>query len=365
VRNAAGAVALVGPVFVALAAIVVSQRPSAAAYAISAAVVLAVLASDAALLRTRRRGLVVAALALDAVVVLFLTTYCASPLPRPSPMEGALPPASPPPGMAAYKVPTGVIHHTAAFGYRGGSFLDRRDFAMTAALLTHPRGDLLVDSGLSRSIATQLRLMPRSFGMLSNYEVRASAAEQLDAAHYDRKRLRGILLTHAHWDHASGVADFPDLPILVAASEKRYIDERGKFTEIARSVPASRYQTYEFEGGPYLGFPASHDVYGDGSIVVVPTPGHTPGSVIVFVAVPDGSRYAFVGDLVWQLEGISEREERPWFVRRQADLHPEGTRENLLRMCAIATRYPEVTVVPAHDSRGFAKLPPLDHTFGN
>jgi len=47
----------------------------------------------------------------------------------------------------------------------------------------------------------------------------------------------------------------------------------------------------------YMGLTQSRDLYGDGSIVIVPAPGHTPGSVVVFVTLPGGARYAFVGDL--------------------------------------------------------------------
>jgi len=90
----------------------------------------------------------------------------------------------------------------------------------------------------------------------------------------------------------------------------------------------------------------------------VPAPGHTPGSVIIFVTLPSGTRYAFVGDLVWQLEGITLREERPWITRR-SDLDAEGTRENLLRMIAVKERLPELIIVPAHDMRAFAEMPRL------
>ena len=69
-----------------------------------------------------------------------------------------------------------------------------------------------------------------------------------------------------------------------------------------------------------LGFPRSHDVYGDGAIVCVPAPGHTPGSIIVFVALPNNVRYALVGDLVWQREGLTNLEERPLLSRLSADL---------------------------------------------
>jgi glyoxylase-like metal-dependent hydrolase (beta-lactamase superfamily II) len=119
------------------------------------------------------------------------------------------------------------------------------------------------------------------------------------------------------------------------------------------------YVEYGFGDGPYLGFPRSRDVYGDGSIVIVPAPGHTPGSVIVFLALPSGKRYAMVGDIVWQREGITEREERPWLWRMLADADPEGVRTNILRMAAIAARFPEMVIVPAHDVRGFAEMPSL------
>jgi glyoxylase-like metal-dependent hydrolase (beta-lactamase superfamily II) len=91
----------------------------------------------------------------------------------------------------------------------------------------------------------------------------------------------------------------------------------------------------------------------------VPAPGHTPGSVIVFVTLPSGTRYAFVGDLVYQLEGITQREERPWLVRRKADTDAEGNRENMLRMIALKESLPDLIIVPAHDMRGFAQIPKL------
>ena len=85
----------------------------------------------------------------------------------------------------------------------------------------------------------------------------------------------------------------------------------------------------------------------------------TPGSVIIFVTLPSGTRYAFVGDLVWQLEGITQREERPWITRRRADTDAKANRENLLRMIALKERLPELIIVPAHDMRAFAEMPRL------
>lgn len=306
-----------------------------------------------------KKALAAVALGLLVAGAAFLATFCAAPLPAPAPYDGPLPPASPPAGMAVYQLPTGITHRSAAFAYRGGSFGDARDFAMTATLVRHPRGDLLVDTGFGRAIDVQVQTMPLFFRLATPYERFAAAADQLDAAGYDRARLRAILLTHAHWDHASGLGDFPGVPVLVTSEERRFVADGGWITTVARGATGARWEEYGFEGGPYLGFPASHDVHGDGAIVVVPAPGHTPGSVIVFLALPDGTRYALVGDLVWQREGIGEREERPWLQRTLADVDAGEVRASILRMAALATRFPELVIVPAHDQRGFAAMPRL------
>jgi glyoxylase-like metal-dependent hydrolase (beta-lactamase superfamily II) len=146
--------------------------------------------------------------------------------------------------------------------------------------------------------------------------------------------------------------------VWVTPQEHEFI-RQGGHGQFGKPFTGIRYEEYGFEGGPYLGFPSSHDVYGDGSIVVVPAPGHTPGGVIIFVTLQDGKRYALVGDLVWQLEGITQREERPWITRRGADSDAEGNRENMLRIIALKERLPDLIIVPAHDMRGFEAMPAL------
>ena len=261
--------------------------------------------------------------------------------------------------MRVYAIPTGVTKRSAGFGYRGGSPFEARDFAMTAVLVCHLKGDLLIDTGLGRDIDARVRAMPWWFRAVTRYVRGQSAAEQLDAAGYDRRRLRAVLLTHAHWDHAAGLGELAGTPVWVTAEERRFVEEGGWTMDFVRGIEGVRWETYALQGGPYLGFPKSHDVYGDGAIVVVPAPGHTPGSVIVFLATPSGARLALVGDLVWQREGILEREERPWLMRLLGDHDASGVRDGILKMAALASRFPEMALVPAHDARGFAAMEPL------
>ena len=91
--------------------------------------------------------------------------------------------------------------------------------------------------------------------------------------------------------------------------------------------------------------------------MIVPAPGHTPGSVVTFVALPGGARYAFVGDLVWELQGLIERETRPWLASTMIGEDPVAVRDSMLRLSAIAMRYPQIAIVPAHDGRGYKSIP--------
>ncbi|MFN0120839.1 MAG: MBL fold metallo-hydrolase [Blastocatellia bacterium] len=293
------------------------------------------------------------------LVLSLLASHRAAPLPMPAAYAGDWPAATPPAGMAIFHLPTGTIPRNAGFGYRGGSFFEKREFAMSAVLVKHPKGDLLIDSGFGREIDTQFAAMPALVRWGAPYQKKTPAVTQLANAGYDGKKLRGIVLTHAHWDHASGLADFPGVPVLLPAAERGFITNGGFVTVLARNLANVQYEEYGFAEKPYLGFPQSRDLYGDGSVVIVAAPGHTPGSVIVFLTLPNGPRYALVGDLVWLREAITMREEKTWMMRTIVDQAPAGVRENLLRMSALAMRFPDMIIVPAHDARAYEGIPQL------
>jgi N-acyl homoserine lactone hydrolase len=271
----------------------------------------------------------------------------------PSACAGPLPEAAPPPGMTIYQLPTGTYETRAAFAVRGGSFRDKRHFAATAVLVQHPKGDLLIDAGFGSSVAAHVAALPRI--QRTPYHAAQTAGDQLDASGYDRGRLPGVLITHSHWDHVSGL-DGLRMPIWINPGERRYAAENpdGKVFRIVS--PGHEIREYRLSGPPYLGFPSSLDVHGDGSVVIALAGGHTTGSVVVFVTVPSGQRYAFIGDLTWQLDGIHRRAERPLLMRRFADSHPAQVRQGLLRVIALDGL---MQIVPAHDLSAYDGIPCL------
>ena len=274
-------------------------------------------------------------------------------LPMPPAWQGPLPEATPPPEMTIYQLPTGTYDTRAAFAFTGGSFRDVRRFAATAVLVTHPQGDLLIDAGFGSDVAAYIHAQP--WFARAPYRATSTASEQLDAGGYDRGRLRGVLITHSHWDHVSGL-DQLQVPIWTNAGELQYAGE-ARDGKVFRAVSKGHeIHRYKFADAPYLGFASTYDVHGDGSVVVALAGGHTTGSVIVFVTLPTGKRYAFIGDVAWQLDGVRKPAQRPLLMRKLADVDAGRVREDLLQVASLASL---LQVVPAHDVSAYDGIPLL------
>ncbi|TAL19033.1 MAG: MBL fold metallo-hydrolase [Aquabacterium sp.] len=294
---------------------------------------------------------------LAAALAALAWTFSASDLVPDATDYGPLPAAHPPAGMSLSALPTGRIESKAGFAFRGGSMSEERDFAMTAVLVRHPRGDLMFDTGMSAHLDEHLSSVPWLMRKLSVRHLDKPAAAVLKDNGYDPKQLAGIVPTHAHWDHVGGIADLPGIPVWLNAVEQHFIAEGGFPTELARRVQPFPVRSYAFDDKPYLGFPKSLDLWGDGSIVLVPAPGHTPGSILAFVTLPSGARYVLLGDLVWQTDGITRPAERPWLSRSMVDEDADAVRRAITHVAALHRRFPDLVLLPAHDARAMGKLP--------
>ena len=299
-------------------------------------------------------GVIVLA-AVAALAITFLPqTLAVSPAP---PITA--PAQSVPAGVRVKAVLAGKVHVRAALAFRGGSFADERIFGTGSILVEHPSGLVLFDAGFGRNAEAHLRTMPWLMRQTTRMEKEGTVAEQLTAAGISRHSLKGVILTHAHWDHVSGLEDLRGVPVWVNKEELEFIESGAALTALARQFGTLDYRVYEFRGGPYLGFDKSHDFFDDGSVVLVPAPGHTPGSIFAFIATTSGERYVLVGDAAWQVEGIELPAERPWLSRSLVDSDAEKVRGLLVRLHTLKKAIPDLIIVPAHDRRIWERLPSL------
>src|SRR5436853_149087 len=237
------------------------------------------------------------------------------------------------------------------FVYRGGNAFKKYESGMAAILVKHPKGTLLFDTGFGANVDEHVKSIPLLMRALATYEKEVPAAVQLKEHGIDTDDIRAIILSHSHWDHVSGLDGFPGAKVWIAGDELEYIRNLGPGELINKLKESVKLNAIEFMAKRYENFPRSLDVFVDGSIVLVPLPGHTPGSMGMFVNLRSGKRFFFIGDLTWCREGIQLPAERPWISRRLVDKDDEQVRRAIVRVHNLAKRYPDMIIVPAHDRR--------------
>lgn len=251
-------------------------------------------------------------------------------------------------------VNTGRAHTVEALLVPGGSVLHKRAANFSAFLVKHGSRYLLFDTGLGRGIDAQYRQdMPVWARLAFGYEKPLHpAADQLAQAGIGA--LERVVLSHSHWDHASGVADFPGVRIAVAKEEMQRIEQAsaGVGTAWPSQVgdSATVWESLVFSDTPYMGYSRSLDLFGDGAVVLVPMPGHTPGSVGLFVTVDSGRRYFLIGDVAWTREALAQGAAKFWVAGKLVDGDASGTQQSLEQVQRLMQRDPDLQVIPAHDS---------------
>lgn len=225
---------------------------------------------------------------------------------------------------------------------------------LVAFVVEHPKGRVLIDAGVGRDALQHLETTPLLLRLLATLTVKQPTVDALAARGMEPSDLRAIVLTHSHWDHVSGLADLRDVPVWITPEElahARSDDEGGKLYRQLEAESSFQLIELAFGHGAYGPFPSSYDFFGDGSLVLVPMPGHTPGSVGVFVNLPSGKRLLIIGDTSWTKEGVDWPAEKPWMARRMVDFDPAGVREQLVLLHQLQRANPGLTIVPAHDAR--------------
>src|SRR5882757_7279158 len=155
------------------------------------------------------------------------------------------------------------------------------------------------------------------------------------------------LPTHAHWDHVCGLLDLPGLPVYLHRRERDWV-MTGPIAPVGGVRDSLLGRTtvgYDLDGPPVLTFTSSHDLFGDGSVVLVDLAGHTPGSVGILLHTVDGW-VLLAGDAAWhtwQIEDIRQKSSYPGGI---ADVDRSETFRTLHRLHAVKDR---LTIVPTHD----------------
>jgi glyoxylase-like metal-dependent hydrolase (beta-lactamase superfamily II) len=230
-----------------------------------------------------------------------------------------------------------------------------------AFLIRHPSaGAILVDTGLHPSIATDGK---ENFGGLGARigKPDLNAGEDVPAQLRDRGLDPGeipiVVMTHMHLDHSSAISEFPNSTFVLSEAEWKSAAAGPRPLLNGYRRPhfdyAFDYRTIDFSRSginSYATFGRCFDLFGDGSIRLVYTPGHSAGhmSVIAHLAERD---FVIGGDTTYtrgQIEGTAPLAPRPF------DAH--NYRRSLQELKLFRREFPDAVVTPGHDPEFYAGL---------
>ena len=193
-------------------------------------------------------------------------------------------------------------------------------------LVEHPAGLLLFDTGQSaRAARPGYHQRWHPYLRLARFELesRDEAAAQVRRLGQDPARVRWVCLSHLHTDHVGGLAGFRGAEVLVAAGEwRRATGCSGRLRGyVPQHWPRGVEPTIIDLAGPPIGpFAGSYDVAGDGRLLVVPLPGHTPDHLGLLVRA-EHTAWLLAGDAANEADELATAApEIAEFCRRE-DVH--------------------------------------------
>ena len=172
-----------------------------------------------------------------------------------------------------------------------GGTSERVDAAYPVFQIRFPRGWITVDAALDR------QCMPDS---------RTFVDAQYDSIQHALREARLVVVTHEHHDHAVGIVRSPFLEqirshTLLTRPQLTWLREHPNHPTKLDSTSAGTYLVVDYD--PLMPIAPG--------VVLIKTPGHTPGSQSVYVRLKSGQELLLAGDVAWNMAGIATLQHKP------------------------------------------------------
>lgn len=163
------------------------------------------------------------------------------------------------------------------------------DFVNSSYLIVHPKGTLMFDAGAVMDSHFKPDGSPVTEGIMSATK---PLAPQLASAGYQPSDITFFAMSHYHSDHTANANAFASATWIVQKAERDWMfaDKPQGIIQPASYDALRKAKTIVLDND-------DHDVFGDGSVVIMSTPGHTPGHQVLFVRLPKTGPVLLGGDL--------------------------------------------------------------------
>jgi len=202
------------------------------------------------------------------------------------------------------------------------------DMVNRCFLVVHPLGTLLWDVGFPRNASFTFMswwLWLSSFGK-SSVTMDRSVVEQLAELGYEPSDIDFLAVSHVHFDHIGEANEFADSTWIVQKAERDWAfseDLDNPFVQPDLFEALAGAKTVELTG--------DHDVFGDGRVEILTSPGHTPGHQCLYLDLPETGPVVLSGDLY---HSTLNREHR---LPPNFNVDAEQTRSSMERIEALVS----------------------------
>jgi len=209
-----------------------------------------------------------------------------------------------------------------------------KEFSNNCYLIKHEKGLLLWETGVPDALAQRPNGLSVAKGLITLYRAK-TLASQLEALGAPPAKIAYVAVSHTHGDHVGNLKAFKTSKILM---------QKAEYEAGAKAVapPFDKAQNIvRIEG--------DHDVFGDGSVVILSTPGHTVGHQSLLVRLPKTGALVLSGDAVhfkwnWDNKGVPA-----------GNFSKEQTAASMERIRAVMAKY-NATLWIGHDATQTATL---------
>ncbi len=220
------------------------------------------------------------------------------------------PPAPVAPAVKVYAMNCGQIDLKDADGFADDGSMKNvaQSLIDPCYLIRHPAGDLIWDTGLPEALAD----MPNGLNPPTAPGVHLAVPKKLSASLADLgltpADIEFVSFSHLHFDHTGNGNLFAASHWIVDKDERdaMFTDKARKGEDFAGYSALENARTTLIEGE------ATHDVFGDGAVVIHQAPGHTPGHTVLLVKTAHSGAVLLTGDM-WHLATSREKRLVPRF----------------------------------------------------
>lgn len=158
-----------------------------------------------------------------------------------------------------------------------------------------------------------------------------------------------IVVTHEHPDHIGGLLAQPNLKQLLTTSRLT----REQVAELKPNLTVDSFAPLHLPSNLFDGYqPLDYVRYFAlaPGVVLIKSPGHTPGSQMIYVRRADGVEFLFLGDVAWLMRNVEKQREKARLVQWVAGEDRSKVRKELAGLNQLHMANPEIHMMPGHDA---------------